>query len=29
MDLPEDLLPHACIRCRLFLFVEGIQGRLQ
>ena len=28
MDLLEDLLPHAGIRCRLFLCVEGIQGRV-
>ena len=26
MDLIEDLLPHARIRCRLFLSVEGIQA---
>src|SRR5437016_435294 len=28
MDLIEELLPHARIPCRLFLFVEGIQGRV-
>src|SRR6266849_1121351 len=26
MYLIEDLLPHVWIRCRLLLFVEGIQG---
>ncbi len=28
MDLTEDLLPRARIRCREFLCVEGIQGRV-
>src|SRR6266705_3726257 len=28
MDLVEDILPRASIRCRQFLFVEGIQGRV-
>ena len=28
MNLLEDLLPHAWIRCRQFLLVEGIQGRV-
>src|SRR6266581_6910380 len=28
MDLTEDLLPRARIRCRQFLCVEGIQGRV-
>lgn len=28
VDLTEDLLPLTWIRCRQFLFVEGIQGRV-
>src|SRR5260370_39168669 len=28
MDLIKDLLPHARIRCRQFLPVEGFQGRV-
>src|SRR6266496_1806435 len=28
VDLCEDLLSHARIHCRLFLFKEGIQGRI-
>src|SRR5260370_13643591 len=28
MDLHEELLPHARIHCRQFLFKEGIQGRI-
>src|SRR6266487_2238126 len=28
MDLLEDLLPHARVRCRLLLFKEGIQSRI-
>jgi len=28
MELPEDLLPSARIRCRLLLPVKGIQGRV-
>ncbi len=28
MDPMEELLPHAWIHCRLFLRVEGIQGRI-
>src|SRR5438067_6475110 len=28
MDLHEDLLPRAWIRCRQFLLVKGIQGRV-
>ena len=28
MDLTEDLLPRTRIRCRQFLCVEGVQGRV-
>ena len=28
MDLVEDLLPHTWVCCRLFLCVQGIQGRV-